>query len=115
MISILVMGRSVNKALDVLPVRVHALLSRNGFSDLAKGFELFTVPEIVTTNSRSILASMTQIKFDLEYNLALLEDVEPAVLNRIEDEYLKYLFGGKIAKAQSKDYIRPVDQLKKLL
>ena len=114
MISILVMGRSLNKALDVLPVRVHALLARNGFSDLAKGFELFTVPEVVTTNSRSLLASMTQIKFDLEYNLALLEEVEPSELNRLEDSYMKYLFGGKIAKAESEDYIRPVDQLKKL-
>lgn len=115
MISILVLGRSLNKALDVLPVRVHALLSRNGFSDLAQGFELFTIPKIVTTNSRSFLASMTQIKFDLEYNLALLEELDPSEINRLEDLYLKYLFGGKIAKAESEDYIRPVDQLKKLL
>jgi len=115
MISMLVLGRSVNKALDMLPVRVHALLSRNGFSDLAQGFELFTVPEVVTTNSRSLLSNMAQMKWDLENNLALLEEVNPAELNRLEDVYLKYLFGGKIAKAESKDYIRPVDQLKKLL
>jgi len=31
-----------------------------------------------------------------------------------EDTYLTYLFGGKIAKAASKAYIHPVDQLKKL-
>ena len=37
----------LNKALDELPVRVYALLSRNGFSDLAQGLELFTVPKIV--------------------------------------------------------------------
>lgn len=115
MISILVMGRSLNKTLDVLPVRVHALLARNGFSDLAKGFELFTVPEVVTTNSRSFLASMTQIKFDLEYNMALLEEVNPSELNRMEDMYLKYLFGGKIARAESEKYIQPINQLKKLL
>lgn len=114
LISVLVMGRSLNKALDVLPVRVHALLNRNGFSDLAKGFELFTIPEVVTTNSRSLLASMTQLKFDLEYNLALLEEVEPAELIRMEDKYLTYLFGGKIAKAASKAYIQPLDQLKQL-
>ena len=52
LITILVMGRSLNKALDVLPVR--------------------------------------------------------------EDKYLTYLFGGKIAKAASKAYIQPVDQLKQL-
>lgn len=114
MISILVMGRSLNKALDVLPVRAHALLTRNGFSDLAKGFELFTAPEVVTTNNRSILASITQMKFDLEYNLALLEEVEPSEISRIEDRFLKYLFGGKIASAASKSYINPIDQLKEL-
>jgi hypothetical protein len=113
---ILVLGRSLNKALDVLPGRVHALLSRNGFLDLIPGFELFTVPEIVTTNSRSILANMTQLKWDLEYNLALLmEAFGPSEINRIEDKHLKCLFVGKIAGAESRNYCSPVDQLKKLL
>jgi len=31
-----------------------------------------------------------------------------------EDKYRTYLFGGKIAKAASKAYIHPVDQLKQL-
>lgn len=105
MISILVMGRSLTKALNALPVRTAALLARNGFSDLIPSFELFSVPELCATNSRSILANMTQMKLDLEYNLALLE---------IEDLYLRYLIGGKIAKAESENYIQPVAQLKKL-
>lgn len=114
MISILVMGRSLTKALNALPVRTAALLARNGFSDLIPSFELFSVPELCATNSRSILANMTQMKLDLEYNLALLEIVEPSDLNKIEDLYLRYLIGGKIAKAESENYIQPVAQLKKL-
>lgn len=54
------------------------------------------------------------MKFDLEYNLALLEEVEPSEISRIEDRFLKYLFGGKIASAASKSYINPIDQLKEL-
>jgi hypothetical protein len=115
MISILVLGRSLTRVLDVLPVRVAGLLSRNGFSELIPGFELFTVPEILTTNSRSMLANMIQMKWDLEYNLALSEELDPSDINHLEDKYLKYLIGGKIARAESNDYIRPVDQLKKLL
>lgn len=115
MISILVLGRSLNKALDQLPVRLAGLLSRNGFAELMPGFELFTQPEIYTTNSRSILANMTQMKMDLEYNLALLEVLDPHEINSLEDMYLTYLTGGKIARSAGEEYIRALDQLNKLL
>jgi len=115
LISILVLGRSLNKALDQLPVRLAGLLSRNGFAELMPGFELFTQPEIYTTNSRSILANMTQMKMDLEYNLALLEVLDPHEINSLEDMYLTYLTGGKIARSAGEEYIRALDQLNKLL
>ena len=79
------------------------------------GFELFTQPEIYTTNSRSILANMTKMKMDLEYNLALLEELDPHEINSLEDMYLTYLTGGKMARSAGEEYIRALDQLNKLL
>lgn len=115
MVSVLVLGRSLTKAVELLPVRAAALLYRNGFSELIPRFELESEPVIVSTNSRSVLANMNRMKFDVEYNLAMEEVLEPADMNRIEDALLKYLFGGKIAKSAPYNVIRPVDQLKILL
>lgn len=112
LVSIIVLSKSLTKALEVLPARVSALLIRNGFSDLVPGFELDSQYEIYTTNNRSILSNITQLKFSLEYNLAMSEELRPAEIDRIEDLYLKYLFGGKIANGK---YIMPRDLLKNLI
>ncbi|PKO97995.1 MAG: hypothetical protein CVU13_12240 [Bacteroidetes bacterium HGW-Bacteroidetes-8] len=40
------------------------------------------------------------------------EELRPAEIDRIEDLYLKYLFGGKIANGK---YIMPRDLLKNLI
>ena len=68
--------------------RAAALLSRNGFAELIPRFELNAEPVIVSTNSRSVLANMNQMKFDVEYNLAMAEEINPAEILRIEDMYL---------------------------
>lgn len=95
-----------------MPDRVRSLLQRNGFSALIQAFELDTPYEFYATNNRNILANINQLKFSLEYSLAIEEELGPAEIARIEDLYLDYLMGGKIAGTE--DYIRPIDQLEKL-
>ncbi len=112
MITLVTMGKSINKAIKELPLRASSLLMRNGYKELVPDFQLDTTSEIYLTNSRSILANMTQIRFSLEYSFALSEELEEVDIVRIEDSYLTYLVGGKIAKG---NYIRPVDILKELL
>ena len=113
MLMVIVLGKSIKKAMVEMPDRVRALLERNGFSALTQAFELDTPYEIFATNDRNILSNMTQMKFSLEYSLAMEEELGPAEIARIEDHYLDYLMGGKIAGEE--DYIRPVDQLRKLM
>jgi len=55
------------------------------------------------------------MKMDLEYNLALLEVLDPHEINSLEDMYLTYLTGGKMARSAGEEYIRALDQLNKLL
>ncbi|MDD4227390.1 MAG: hypothetical protein WCY58_10795 [Mariniphaga sp.] len=113
MISVIVLGRSISKSLEVFPMRVASLLDRNGFSKLVPGFELDTEPEIYATNSRNILANMNQMRFNIEFHLAMSENLDLFDIARNEDLHLEYLFGGKVAGDRS--YIRPVDHLNELL
>ncbi len=113
MISVVMLGRSLNRALEVFPSRAAALLRRYGFEELVAKFEFSSPIEIYTTNNRNILANMNQMKFSIEWEFAMAEEVEPAVLNRIENHMIKDLIGGKIAQGQ--DYIQPLERLKELL
>jgi hypothetical protein len=113
MLMVIVLGKSIKKAMVEMPDRVRALLERNGFSALTRAFDLDTPYEIFATNDRNILSNMTQMKFSLEYSLAIEEELGSAEIVRIEDLYLDYLMGGKIAGEE--DYIRPIDQLNKLM
>jgi len=113
MLMVIVLGKSIKKAMVEMPDRVRALLERNGFSALTRAFELDTPYEIFATNNRNVLSNMNQMKFSLEYSLAMEEELGPAEIARIEDHYLDYLMGGKIAGEDH--YTRPVDQLRKLM
>jgi hypothetical protein len=112
MISIIIPGKSLTKALQILPSRVTSLLGRNGFQELESGFQLDTKIEVYTTNSRNILANMNQMKFDLEYRLAMAESLELNGIENIEDMQLSFIIGGKIADGK---YIMPKEKLKQLL
>ena len=113
MLSVVVMGRSLNKALAEFPLRAAALLRRFGFSELVSRFEFDSAREIYTTNNRGILSNMNQMKYYIEWEFAMAEEPDPAVLNLIENRLIKDLVGGKVAQGQ--DYIRPIDVLGKLL
>jgi hypothetical protein len=59
-----------------------------------------------------MLGHMNQIKYALEYHFAIAYSIEEIDFERIEDQYVNYLFGGKY---KGRNYIRPKDQLDKLL
>ena len=107
-ISIILPGKSLNKLLPQLPSRVSKYLKRNGFEKLEPYFQLDSLPEVFSTNSRSMLAHINQIKFDLEYHFAMAETIEDINYNRLEDIYFDYLFGGRNIENK---YIRPMDVL----
>ena len=75
-LSILCPGKSLNKALPVFPERLEQLLRRLGYSRLIFQFQVHTKPEIYATNSRSLLAHMNQMKYAIEYRVALAEQLE---------------------------------------
>ena len=112
MISIIILGKSLIKAQQMLPASVASLLNRNGFSELLSGYKLDSPIEIYATNSRNLLANMNQMKLNIEYHLALAESTDTIDLKKIEDIHLKYILGGKIADGK---YITPREKLKQLL
>lgn len=113
MLSVVVMGRSLNKALAEFPLRAAALLRRFGCVELMERFEFDSAREIYTTNNRGILANMNQMKYFIEWEFAMAEELDSAVLGHIENHLIKDIIGGKVAQGQ--DYIRPIDVLESLL
>jgi hypothetical protein len=112
MMTVVTLGKSIKKAIKELPLRATSLLIRNGYKDLTPEFQLDTTPEIYSTNCRSILANMNQIRFSLEYSLALSEELEEEDIARVEDLFLNNIVGGKIAKGE---YMVPKTILMELL
>lgn len=108
MISIIVLGKSLNKVLPLLPGRVISLLERNKVDGLIPAYDLDSSPTIYTTNSRSILATMNQFKFNIEYHLSASKDLTTADIKNIEDLQLNMLIGGKIGKGS---YVTPLELL----
>jgi len=96
-ISILVPGKSLNKVILLLRLRTTALLKRLGYSDLIPQFQLDTKPEIFTTNSRSILGHINQVKFNIEYHIALAETIDSIDYDRIENIHFDMIFTDKLS------------------
>jgi hypothetical protein len=91
-ISVLVPGPFLDQSITILRERAAALLMRKGYGRLLFQYELLSPPEFYATNSRSILASMNQMRFNMEYNLSMPETLEEINLDQIEDSLLKYLY-----------------------
>ena len=73
------------KALPIIPERLEQLLRRLGYSRLIFQFQVHTKPEIYATNSRCLLAYMNQMKYAIEYRVALAEQLEDLNYSEIED------------------------------
>ena len=111
-ISILIPGKSLNKVIPSLGPRTSALLSRLGYSKLEPKFKLDSQAEIFATNNRSILGNITQMKFNIEYHIALADSIESIDYDRIEDIHFGMLFTDK---TRSKGFVTPEEILHNLL
>jgi hypothetical protein len=110
-ISILIPGKSLNKVIPHLGQRTSALLKRLGYSDLESHFHLDSKPEIFATNSKSILAHINQLKFNLEYHIADADSIESIDYDRLEDIHFDSLFTDKSSPG---GYITPKNILDNL-
>jgi hypothetical protein len=110
-ISILIPGKSLNKVIPNLKPRTSALLKRLGYSDLEPHFQLDSKPDIFATNSKSILAHINQLKFNLEYHIAAAESIESIDYDRLEDIHFDSLFTDKLSP---RGYITPKNILDNL-
>lgn len=106
MLSIVIPGKSLRKATEELPARLSSLLKRIGCQKLEPSFCMDTPVEILATNSRSVLSTINQMTFDLEYNLARFEPYGQEGLIAVENIFLEYLYGGKLV---SGNYIASKD------
>ena len=110
-LSILCPGKSLNKALPVFPERLEQLLRRLGYSRLIFQFQVHTKPEIYATNSRSLLAHMNQMKYAIEYRVALAEQLEDLNYSEIEDLLSDML----LSSTGPGKYERPTDILERIV
>lgn len=109
-LSILCPGKSLNKVLPVFPGRMEQLLIRLGYPEIISNFQLESKPEFFTTNSRSMLAHMNQMRYAIEYSFAIARGFDEINLSDIEDALSGMLFSSK----GSKDYTKPIEILQRL-
>lgn len=84
-ISVLVPGPFLDQSITGLRERAAALLMRKGYGRLLFQYELQSPPVFLNTNSRSILASMNQMRYEIEYHLSMPEISGEIKLAKIED------------------------------
>jgi hypothetical protein len=108
LITIIIPGKSLNRVLSELPRRISSLLNRHGFSKLEPYFQINSSIEIYTTDNRSLLGYMNDLKYNIEYNLAIAEYIETIDFDEIEDIHYDYLFGGKALNGK---YTKPEEIL----
>lgn len=109
MLTVLVSGKSLNKALPLFKVRAQNLIKRLGYSKLIFQYQLQTEPQIYTTNSRSMVSHMNQLRMNIEYHLAMAESVDEIDWDYIEDVHFDWLF------SRDKKYTSPSEILNALL
>ena len=84
-ISVLVPGPFLDQSINDFRERTTALLMRKGYGRLLFQYELLSPPVFYNTNSRSILASMNQMRYEIDYHLSMPETIGEINLDLIED------------------------------
>jgi hypothetical protein len=110
LISVVVPGRSLNTIFQNFTSRTIDILSRQGYDNLIPSYQLDTLPEIFSTNNRSMIAYMNQVKDNSSYHCANTRNVENINYNWIENILFEYLFG---TKDSTNKYITPQQILNK--
>ncbi len=104
LLTVVVPGKSLNKALPLLPGRISSLLKRHGYQILEPLFRIHSEPDIFTTDSRSQLGHMNNLKYNIEYHLALAESTDDIEYELIDDIHFNCMFN---AKSLNRKYVRP--------
>lgn len=102
-ISVIVPGRSIMKSFKSFQERVVDYLTRFGYEKLIPYFDLDSQPEILTTNNRSVLGHLNQIKWDVEYHCGRVREKDNIDYTWIEDIFIDSLF---TTKATGSKYLR---------
>jgi len=84
-VSVLVPGPFLDQSIAGLRERAAAFLLRKGYGRLLFQYELLSPPVFYDTNSRSILASMNQMRYEIEYHLSMPETMKKINLDKIEE------------------------------
>jgi len=111
-ITIIIPGKSLLKALEILPIKVSLYLKRYGFSKLEPDFNLDIVPYIFANDNRKMTGYLNNMKYEIEDHLALIDFSRTSDFERIEDLMFDYLFG---SAAHQGKYISTKEALNILL
>lgn len=109
MLNVLVSGKSLNKALPIFQERAESLIKRMGYGKLLPHYQLQTSPQIYATNSRSMLAHMNQLRYNIEYHLGMAKNIEVINWDFIEEIHFNHLF------TRNKMYLSPKEILDTLM
>jgi hypothetical protein len=95
-ISIIIPGKSLNKAIPFLPARIENLLKRTGYESLIPQYQIDTTPEVFKTNNKSMLGYLNQMKLEIECLLTYRYPPGEIDFDDLETNYMRYLFRGKL-------------------
>lgn len=105
MVSVFVQGKSLRMAVRALPERLEALLGRNGFAEMFPGYMKDTECNIFSSDNRSVISVMVQMRQNLEGELFDIWEITDEVFVSLEDHCLNYLIGGQISKQRGKMFV----------
>jgi hypothetical protein len=111
-ISIIIPGKSLHKAIPLLPERIEKFLKRTGFQSLIPQYQIGTTPETFKTNSKSMLGYMNQMKLEIECLLTYRYPPGEIDFDDLENNYMRYLFRGKLVGSR---FTSPYQILTKLI
>jgi len=112
LITVLIPGKSLTQALLSLSGRASSLLRRQGFAALEPFFQLVSKPQILATNSRTMLGYMNTMKLSLEIHFVRADSLDEIDFSYLEDIHFEYLFGCKLSQGK---YIRPGEILSEMI
>jgi hypothetical protein len=91
-ISIICPTKSLNIAIKQFPDRLKNFLTRHDFEFLMDKFDLDSEIQIYTTESKSTLAHMNNLSFNIEWHLSNAVTIDNFKLDYLEDIHTDYLF-----------------------
>ena len=111
LVSVIVKGSSLGTTAAEVPERLERLLKRHRFGGLLGQYALNLPAVVLVTSSRRMLGHLNQMRYHVEYHLALPEEGETVNLDHIEDTCYNYLFSSPNPVKPGRHYVKPQDIL----